>query len=169
MCGTNSGYGDSTRDARIGTFKVRDIMTPGPRTLLPDETVSRAATLMRDEDVGMIPVIRDLKNRELVGLITDRDIVLRHVAAHHDWDCSVEDHMTHEKLVSVESEDEAFHAIRLMKDARVRRIPVTDADGRLVGIVALADIARHLGPETPGTVEELLERVSESAHLPAHL
>lgn len=152
----------------FGNMKVRDIMTPDPSWLLPDQTMSRAAALMRDVDVGLIPIVRNAKSRELVGLITDRDIVIRHVAAHHDWDCSVEEHMTREKLVSVEPEDDVFHAIRLMKDAQVRRIPVTDADGRLVGIVALADIARHLGPETPGTVEELLERVSESAHLPAH-
>jgi CBS domain-containing protein len=148
---------------------VRDIMTPEPRALLPDETVSRAATLMRDADVGMIPIIRDLKDRELVGVITDRDIVVRHVAAHHDWDCSVEEHMTQEKLASVEPGDEVFHAIRLMKDALIRRIAVTDPDGRLVGVLALADIARHLGPEAPATVEELLERVSEPAHLPAHV
>lgn len=167
MCGTNSDYADSAGHSRIEALKVRDIMTPEPRALLPDETVSRAATLMRDADVGMIPVIRDLKNRELVGLITDRDIVVRHVAEHHDWDCSVEEHMTAEKLVRVVPDDEAFYAIRLMKDALVRRIPVTDPDGRLVGIVALADIARRMGPETPSTVEELLERVSEPAHLPA--
>lgn len=169
MCGTNSDYADSAGHSRIEALKVRDIMTPEPRALLPDETVSRAATLMRDADVGMIPVIRSLKNRELVGLITDRDIVVRHVAAHHDWDCSVEDHMSAENLTSVEADDEIFRAIRLMKDALIRRIPVTDSDGRLVGIVALADIARQLGPEAPSTVEELLERVSEPAHLPAHV
>lgn len=167
MCEANSGTLDSAGNGRIETFKVRDIMTPEPKALLPDETVSRAATLMRDADVGMIPVIRDLEERELVGVITDRDIVVRHVAEHHDWDCSVEEHMTVEKLVHVAPEDEAFYAIRLMKDALVRRIPVTDPDGRLVGIVALADIARRMGPETPSTVEELLERVSEPAHLPA--
>jgi CBS domain-containing protein len=55
-----------------------------------------------------------------------------------------------------------------MKDARVRRIPVTGPDGRLLGIVSLADIARHLGAEAPGTVEDLLLRVSEPAHLPAY-
>jgi CBS domain-containing protein len=153
----------------IRNLKVRDIMTPDPMTVLPDQPMSRAAALMREGDVGMIPVIGDLKSRELVGLLTDRDIVVRHVAAHHDWDCSVEEHMTTEKLVSIEPGDDAFHAIRLMKDAQVRRIPVTDPDGRLVGIVALADVARHLGPEAPSSVEELLERVSEPAHLPAYV
>lgn len=167
MCAMNSGTAGSAGNGRIETFKVRDIMTPEPKALLPDETVSRAAALMRDADVGMIPVIRGLENRELVGVITDRDIVVRHVAEHHDWDCSVEEHMTAEKLVRVEPDDEAFHAIRLMKDALVRRIPVTESDGRLVGIVALADIARRMGPEAPTTVEELLERVSEPANLPA--
>ena len=167
MCETNSGYAGSARHSRIEGLKVRDIMTPEPQALLPDESVSRAAVLMRDADVGMIPIVSGLKNRELVGVITDRDIVVRHVAAHHDWDCSVEEHMTKERLASVEPEDGVFLAIRLMKDALIRRIPVTDPDGRLVGILALADIARHLGPEAPTTVEELLERVSEPAHLPA--
>jgi len=150
----------------IRRFSVEDIMTPAPRALLPDQTMSHAAELMREADVGAIPVIRDLKSRELVGVITDRDIAIRHVAEHHDWDCSVEEHMTSEGLVSVEPADDAFYAIRLMKDAQVRRIPVTDSDGCLLGIVALADIARHLGPEAPGTVEDLLETVSEPAYLP---
>ena len=147
--------------------KVKDIMTPDPVCLLPDQTVSHAATLMRDADVGAIPVIRDLERRELAGIVTDRDIAIRHVAAHHDWDCSVEKHMTAEELMSVEPDDDAFRVIRLMKDAQVRRIPVTDADGRLLGIVALADIARHLEGEAPSTIEDLLERISEPAFLPA--
>lgn len=151
------------------TFTVADIMTPNPEALLPDQPVSRAAALMRDADVGAIPVILDLESRRLVGIITDRDIVVRHVAAHHDWDCSVEEHMSCEELVMVEPGDDAFHAMRLMKDARVRRIPVTDVDGRLLGIVALADLARHLGPEVPGTVENLLETLSQPAHLPVYV
>jgi CBS domain-containing protein len=152
----------------IMNFKVEDVMTPEPETVLPDETVSRAAAMMRDADVGSIPVIQDQHSRELVGIITDRDIAIRHVAAHHDWDCSVEEHMTAEDLVRVPPEADVFHAIRLMKDAKVRRIPVTSPEGRLLGIVAFADIARHLGPEAPSTVEDLLERVSEPAHLPAY-
>lgn len=150
----------------IRKFTVQDIMTPAPRAMLPDQTVSHAAELMRDADVGAIPVIRDLASRKLVGIITDRDIAIRHVAEHHDWDCSVEEHMSCGDLVTVEPQDEAFRAIRLMKDARVRRVVVTDPDGRLLGIVALADIALHLGPEVTGTVEDLLETVSEPAHLP---
>lgn len=149
-------------------FTVADVMTPAPEAMLPDQPVSRAATLMRDADVGAIPVILDLASRQLVGIVTDRDIVVRHVAAHHDWDCSVEEHMTCEDLVTIRPADDAFHAIRLMKDARVRRVPVTDAEGRLLGIVALADIARHLGAEVPGTVEDLLETLSRPAHLPAY-
>ena len=150
----------------IRKFTVEDIMTPEPRAMLPDQTMSHAARLMREADVGAIPVIRDLASRKLVGIITDRDIVIRHVAEHHEWDCSVEEHMTCEDLVTVEPRDEAFRAIRLMKDARVRRVVVTDPEGRLLGIVALSDVVRHLGPEVPGTVEDLLETVSEPAHLP---
>lgn len=151
----------------FGIAKVRNVMTPDPESLLPDQTMSRAAALMRDADVGMIPIVRSTKSLELVGLITDRDIVVRHVAAHHDWDCSLAEHMTRGRLVTVQPDDEVFHALRRMKDAQVRRLPVTDGDRRLLGIVALADVARYLGPEAPGTVGELLERISESAHLPA--
>lgn len=150
----------------FGIAKVRNVMTPDPESLLPDQTMSRAAALMRDSDVGMIPIVRSTKSLELVGLITDRDIVVRHVAAHHDWDCSLAEHMTRGRLVTVQPDDEVFHALRRMKDAQVRRLPVTDGDRRLLGIVALADVARHLGPEAPGTVGELLERISEPAHLP---
>jgi CBS domain-containing protein len=152
----------------ILALKVSDIMTPDPETVLPDQPMSRAAALMAEADVGAIPVIRDLESRQLVGIVTDRDIAVRHVAAHHDWDCSVEEHMTAENLMTIEPWDDAFHAIRLMKDAQVRRIPVTDPDGRLLGIVSLADIARHLGAEAPGTVEDLLVRVSEPEHVPVY-
>jgi CBS domain-containing protein len=152
----------------IRTFTVEDLMTPAPRAMMPDQPMSWAAALMRDEDVGAIPVIRDLESWELVGIITDRDIVVRHVVEHHDWDCSVEEHMTAEDLVTVEPGDDALHAIRLMKDARVRRLPVTDEKGRLLGMLSLADVARHLGPDLPGTVEDLLEALSEPTHLPVY-
>lgn len=152
----------------IENLKVIDIMTPDPETVLPDQPVSRAAALMAEADVGAIPVIGDLKSRKLVGIVTDRDIAVRHVALHHDWDCSVEEHMTAETLVTIEPWDNAFRAIRLMKDAQVRRIPVIDPDGRLLGIVAIADIALRLGTEAPGTVEDLLLRLSEPEHVPAY-
>lgn len=148
-------------------LRVRDIMTPAPRWLLPDQTMSAAAILMRDADVGIVPIVRNPIARTLVGVLTDRDIAVRHVAAHHDWDCSVEEHMTARNLVTVEPDDVALHVIRRMKDAQVRRVPVTDAAGRLIGIISFADIARQMGHDAPGTVEELLERVSESARLPA--
>ena len=148
-------------------LRVRDIMTPEPKCLLPDQTMSAAAILMRNGDVGMVPIVRDPVTRKLVGVLTDRDIAVRHVAAHHDWDCSVEEHMTAGDLVTVEPDDFAMHVIRRMKDAQVRRIPVTDVAGRLIGIVALADVARNMGHDAPGTVEELLERLSESMRLPA--
>ena len=147
-------------------MRIQQIMSVPVYSIQSNATLDVAAHLMWEHDCGAIPVTND--KGKLVGIVTDRDIAVRHVALHHDWDCSVEEHMTAEALVTIEPWDNAFRAIRLMKDAQVRRIPVIDPDGRLLGIVALADIALRLGTEAPGTVEDLLLRLSEPEHVPAY-
>lgn len=147
-------------------MRARDIMTPDPTTIAPGQSVARAARLMRDLDVGAIPVVEDDRP---VGILTDRDVAIRHVAESHDWGCPVADHMTADDLVTVEPDTSVETIAGRMKDARVRRVLVVEPNGRLAGIVAQADVVRHLGRKPATVVEDVLERISEPQFLPAAL
>lgn len=145
-------------------MKARDIMTSNPEVVTPNMAVSRVAALMKHLDVGAIPVVVDRASRRLAGIVTDRDLAIRHVALAHAMDCPVEDCMTlnegTDRFFTLRPEDTVEYAMELMGDHQVRRIPVVDDHDRLVGIIALADIAREVGPRTPERVVELLEQMS---------
>lgn len=143
--------------------KARDLMTRSPAAVTPHEPIARAAEIMHDLDVGIVPVVDNQSSKRLLGVITDRDITVRCVAKKHGSGCSVKDHMTSQHLDTVHCEDDASTVISLMEREQVRRIPVVSGDNRLEGIIAQADLARKLGPKEPLKVEEVLERVS-AAH-----
>jgi CBS domain-containing protein len=141
-------------------MKAKDLMTPDPFAVTPQETVARAAQLMRDLKVGCIPVLQDQHSRKLVGMITDRDIATRCVASGHSADCTVGSHMTGAPLHTVLAESDQKEIVDKMEHAQVRRIPVVSPENQLLGIVAQADIATKLGPIQPILVEEMVEAVS---------
>jgi CBS domain-containing protein len=131
---------------------VNEVMTHDPRTLTPDSTVQEAARLMRDDDVGSIPLV---EGRKCAGTVTDRDIVLRVVADARPLDTRVSE-IASKQLVTIDPHQSVDQAMRLMAEHQVRRLPVCEEDGRLVGIVAQADIARHeSGKRTGETVEQI--------------
>lgn len=142
-------------------MKAREIMTSNPDVVTPDEPVARAAQLMRDLNVGIIPVVDDRSGMHLQGLITDRDIAVRHVAEGHEGECRVSDHMSSDRLDCVEPDADVDLVMKAMQRDQVRRIPVVEEGDRLVGIIAQADIAVEEGPEKPEAVEKTLERISE--------
>ncbi len=142
-------------------MKARDIMTSNPLAVTPGEPISRAAELMRDVDVGLIPVVDDTKSMRLVGVITDRDISVRCVAKQHSPSCVIRDHMTKGPIDTVRPDDDVETALSLMKRDQVRRIPVVSEDNHLVGIIAQADLATTLGPTQPQQVQQVLEQVSQ--------
>jgi CBS domain-containing protein len=142
-------------------MQARDLMTPNPRVVTPDQPVSRAAEIMRDYDVGAVPVV-DGPALRLRGVITDRDIAVRCTAAGHAPTCTVADHMTVAPLDTVRSDADVHEVMEVMKDARVRRVMVTEGE-RLAGVIAQADLARREGPFEPLEVEKVLERISEPA------
>lgn len=149
-------------------MKARDIMTASPEAVTPDEPISRAARLMRDLNVGAVPVVEDRSTMHLVGVLTDRDLAMRHLAEGHTEDCPVRHAMTKreepKQFYTVRPEDTIEYVMELMAEHQVRRIPVVgDDDRRLVGIIALADIAREVGPRDPAEVVKLLEEISEPA------
>ena len=137
--------------------RCREIMTKNVRTVTRDMLVREVAAIMRDGDMGAVPVTDDGK---LIGIVTDRDIVVRCIADGRDADTSVSDAMTTE-LFTVSPDDFVFEAIRLMGDKQVRRVPVVDDNGKLAGIIAMADVA--LETEDDREIAETLEEISSGA------
>ena len=135
---------------------VRDTMTEDPRSIGPSTSVVEAARLMRDEHIGSLPIT---DGDTLVGMITDRDITTRVVAEAADLGTTSVGDVQSQDLVSVEPDKDLEEALRLMARHQIRRLPVVE-DGRLVGIVAQADIALTLSEDEKKT-GELVEAISE--------
>jgi len=141
-------------------MKAHEIMTPRPEVVTPQDPISRAAQIMRDHDVGLVPVVSSTSSMALEGVITDRDLAVRHVADGHSDDCTVGSHMSRDRIQAVVESDDVSSVIATMERAEVRRVPVTDANGKLLGIIAQADVARC--QDIPkAQVGEVVSRVSE--------
>ena len=139
--------------------KCAEVMTREPACCEPGDSIGRAAQLMKTEDVGAVPVVDSRTARRLVGIITDRDIVVKVLAAGRAVDgASVRDAMT-QNPVTVREEDDVNRALSAMSDRKVRRIPVVDGAGTLRGIIAQADIATRLHHDK--TTGDLVEAISE--------
>src|SRR5215212_5841147 len=105
-------------------MRARDIMTADPEVVTKDEPVSRVAAMMRDAEIGIIPVVDGLESRHLLGVITDRDIAVRCAASMHMPACHVEEHMTSADLFTVAATDDVEQVVARMEHDCVRRIPV---------------------------------------------
>ncbi|MGN7174790.1 CBS domain-containing protein [Paenibacillus sp. FSL R5-0490] len=141
--------------------KIRDIMTDQVESCSLLDNVYEVAVKMKELNVGAIPIVDSDK---LVGMITDRDIVLRCVAEKHPASSKVEDIMS-SHLVTVSSDTEAREAARLMAEHQIRRLPVVEGD-KLVGIVSLGDFAvRHLTDDQAGeALTDISKHESEAQH-----
>lgn len=135
--------------------QVRDLMTDNPRAIDAEKPVADAAKLMRDEDVGLAPIVQGDK---LVGTLTDRDIAIRVVAEGRDPESTTAREVASTDLVTVDPAQSLDEALRLMAQHQVRRLPVVEEDGRLVGVLAQADVARH-GDDTE--TGQVVERISQ--------
>ena len=132
---------------------LRDLMTSDIETVGPDQTAREAASFMLSADTGSIPVC---ENERVIGMITDRDIAVRGVAAGKGPDCSVRELMSQD-VVCARHGDDAKVVAEMMSKAQVRRLPVLDDNDRLVGMVSLGDLARETNDES---AHEALEGVS---------
>jgi CBS domain-containing protein len=139
---------------------VSDIMTPNPACCTPDSTAREAAMLMRDHDCGSIPVVENREANRLVGMVTDRDLAIRGYAAGKGPDSRVRELMTEAPITSA-PEDEVEIVREVMVAQQVRRVPVVDNDGVVVGIVAQADIALEEGAASDQEVGRVVEAISE--------
>jgi CBS domain-containing protein len=144
-------------------MKVRDAMSRDVRVANPEESIRNAARLMAEIDVGALPVG---ENDRLIGVITDRDIAVRAVAEGKAPTTKVRDVMSQEVLYCYDDQD-LDEIARNMADEQVRRLPVVDRDKRLVGIIALGDLARNEDAETAGaTIADISKPGGE--HSQAH-
>src|SRR5687768_15705734 len=119
---------------------IRNVMTPRPTSIEPSTPVIEAARIMRDEDIGPVPVA---ESGRLVGVITDRDITIRVAAEGKDPQATTAGEIMSKDIVTIDPQQSLDEALRLMAEHQVRRLPVVEEDGRLVGIVAQADIAQQ--------------------------
>lgn len=135
-------------------MQIRDAMTADVRTVAPTATVREAARLMAEIDAGALPVS---EGDRLIGMVTDRDIVIRGVAAGKSAEATVGEVMSHEVLYCFDDEDVAA-VCENMADVQVRRLPVVNRDKRLVGIISLADIANAADADSAGGALEGITR-----------
>jgi CBS domain-containing protein len=135
---------------------IKDVMTSNPCTIDADKSVAYAATMMRDEDVGLAPIVEGDK---LVGMLTDRDIATRVAAQGRDPEQVKVRDVASTELVTIDPQQDLDEALRIMAAHQIRRLPVVEEDGRLVGVVAQADIAREGDELKTG---RLVEEISES-------
>lgn len=137
-------------------MKAQEIMSKNPRTVTPETTVQEAARLMKEEDVGVLPVVESASSKRLLGVVTDRDITVR-VVAEGRSSASVRDAMT-SGVKTAKADDSVKDVMQLMGKEQVRRVPIVNDRGELVGIVAQADIVLEGDDKR---AEETIEKISQ--------
>lgn len=142
-------------------MKVQKIMTREPASCERETEVPKIARTMAEKDCGVVPVLDD--GGRPVGVVTDRDITLRSVAREQDPRTQHATDVMTDELVTVRPDHSVEDVRDLMRDTKVRRLLVTDEDGRLVGIISQADLARHASPEETGEVVREISEPSEVA------
>ena len=143
----------------------REVMTKYPTCCVPGDTVASAAEIMRTENVGSVPVCESVQSRKLVGIVTDRDLALLIVAECRDAARTKVQEVMTEKPFICHADDDLQKVLDTMQVKQVRRFPLVDKNGQLVGIIAQADIAIRSGePEkTAEVVEEISKPVATRA------
>ena len=140
-------------------MKARELMTSNPECVTQEDSLQRAASIMRDRDIGAVPVVSDTNSRRLVGIVTDRDIAIRHVAEGRTGSSKVGDVMSSGRIATAREDDSVDRVMELIKEHKVRRIPVVGNNDEIVGMIAQADLALEARNEKK--VERTVEKISE--------
>jgi CBS domain-containing protein len=141
-------------------MKIREIMTPGPVCCTPEDTAQKVAKILRDQNIGSVPVVLDQQSRTLLGMITDRDLCCSTVADGLDPKTTKIEKLISLSPVSCRDGENIDACERLMQEYQIRRIPVVDGEGRCIGIVAQADLALR---EKPEKVSKTVAEISKPA------
>lgn len=149
---------NESRNSGPGSRHVRDVMTPNPECVTERDSLRDAARIMKDHDTGVVPVVDD--NKKIIGMITDRDIVVRCIAeGKNPMDARVNEVMT--KSVRKVQEDATVNdVLGMMKSSEIRRVPVVDRNDHIVGIVSMGDIAMQ--GENKGKVGDAMGDISQA-------
>jgi CBS domain-containing protein len=148
----------------MGT-RIVDVMTKHPRAVEPHTSVREAARLMEGDDVGSLPVVEVRDKARLIGVLTDRDIALRVVAAGRDPESTPVSEVASREVHTVNPDDDVDTALELMARAQVRRLPVVLEDGELVGILSQADLPRLTKEKNVGEIVGAISRPPRGARV----
>lgn len=140
-------------------MKAHEIMSRNPTSVTPDTSLVDAARLMKDENIGVIPVVDSLDSRRLIGVVTDRDIAVRAVAEGRDGSTTSVGHIMTADVRTSGPDDSVNDVMALMGREQIRRVPIVDERGALVGIIAQADIV--LEAKDDKKAERTVEKISE--------
>jgi CBS domain-containing protein len=144
-------------------MKIKEVMSSNPVCCLPSDSAQRVAQLMCEENVGSIPVVTAQESHKLVGMITDRDLCCSVIADGLDPKVSAIEKFTSLNPVTCRDEENIENCERLMQEHQIRRMPIIDADERVIGIVAQADLALKDKPESVSkTVAEISKATEPS-------
>jgi CBS domain-containing protein len=136
-----------------------DVMTMDPTCCTTSDLVTRAAQIMRDEDVGSIPVVDDATSKHLVGIVTDRDLVLQVLAEGKDVGSTTVEQVMTRNPITCRPDEDIQNAFDRMAQHQVRRIPVVDGRDRVMGIISQGDLATRL--DRPEKFEKAVEQISQ--------
>ena len=139
--------------------KCSDIMTKDVVTVSPEATIQEVAQLMKEADIGPILIVDNEQSRTLVGIMTDRDIVLKVIADGQDPKTTPVGEAMSKKLVTVRPEDDVDVAMKAMAQFQLRRIPVVGENMTLLGIISQADVATRM--DAPEKTGEVVKEISE--------
>ena len=134
---------------------IKDVMTSNPCSIEAEKSVAYAAKMMREEDVGLAPIVEGDK---LIGMLTDRDIAIRVVAEGRNPEQVKVADVASKQVVTIDPQQDLDEALRIMAKHQVRRLPVVEEDGKLVGVVAQADIAREGDDKQTGALVEEISK-----------
>ncbi len=140
--------------------KCNEVMTKNPLCCLPEDLVTKAAGLMKSENIGSIPVIENEPTKKLVGIVTDRDLTLKILAEGLDAKSTKVEAVMTRKVVTCHAEDDLQKALDAMAEHQLRRIPVVDGDNKIVGIIAQADVATRV--DQPQKTAEMVKEISQA-------
>ena len=135
-------------------------MTKSPVCCLPNDMVVNVAELMNSGNIGSIPVIENEQTKKLIGIVTDRDLALKIVAKGLDAKSTKVEAVMTRKMITCRADDDLLKALDAMAEHQLRRIPVVDADHKIVGIIAQADVATRV--DQPEKTAEMVKEISQT-------
>ena len=149
-------------------MQIKEVMTANPTCCIPSDTAQTAAIIMRDEDTGIVPIVEGKGDRQLVGVVTDRDLcvgVIANAATTDLLNVPIEQCMT-TKVISCKPDEDVDAVLVAMQENQIRRVVVVDDENKIQGIVSMADLMNR-GKVEKGAIRETLKSISKPTGEPS--